>query len=221
MSKKIMIVGNVTRQAVERNGKEDKKFLAFGVAVNGYNRDTKQPETKFYDVTMNRYAAGLIARLAKGAEVAIVGLSGVRTHEGKDYDTVMVDALSIGGAMFEQFEGDEGKTMAGVVGRLGRDAVERSTTKDGQESKFLSFSVATEKYNKDTKSTETVWLDATLNRYGAGLTAKLTKGTNLALEGLLVEKEGENTKLYVNELKFFGNKRDNAPAEAPAEQEEI
>lgn len=216
MSKKIVIVGNLSRAAVERTGKEDKKFLAFGVAVTVYNRDTKQNETKYYDATLNRYGAGLIAKLEKGAQVAIVGLPGTRDHEGKTFDTIMVDSLSIGNAVLYTFDGDEGKTMAMVVGRLGRDAAEREH--DGK--KFVSMSIATEVYNKDSKTNETVWLDATVNRYGAGLPAKLVKGTNVALEGLYVAAEGDkNAKLYVNELKFMGGKREEAPA--GAEQEEI
>ena len=216
MSKKIMIVGNISRAAVERTGKEDKKFLAFGVAVTVYNRDSKQNETKFYDATLNRYGAGLVAKLEKGAQVAIVGLPGTREHEGKTYDTVMVDALSIGNALFYTFDGDEGKTMAGVVGRLGRDAAER----EHEGKKFLSLSIATEVYNKDSKTNETLWIDATINRFGAGLPAKLVKGTNVALEGLFVAAEGDkNAKLYVNELRFMGGKREDAPAST--EQEEI
>lgn len=219
--KKIMIVGRLTKDVREVNGSKG-KFLSFSVASDGYDAEKKEKVTIFTEVTLNRYGAGLVPLLVKGTQVTVFGLPGSRTHEDKVYPTLSADMLSLGNAaMYTNVEGDgaEAKTMAAVVGRLGKDAVERSH----DDKNFISMSVATEKYNAETKANETVWLDVTVNRYGAGLPAKLTKGTNLALFGLFVEKADEKAPggvrktLYVNDLHFFGNKKsDSAPADSGA-----
>lgn len=213
MSKQ-MIVGRLVRDVKEVEGSKG-KFLSFSVASDSYNKETKAKETVFTDVTLNSYGAGLVPLLVKGKEVVVFGLTGSREHNGKTYPTLMADKLSLGGAVMVTHEVD-GKTFAAVVGRLGKDAVER----EHEGKTFLSFSVATDVYNKDTKSEETVWLDCTLNHYGKGLVSKLVTGTSLALYGMYVEKAddkatgGVRKVLYVNDLSFFANKKAEAPAES-------
>lgn len=215
MSKKIAIIGRLVADVREVAGSKG-NFLSFRVITDRYNTESKTTEAVGIDCTLNRYGAGLVAKLVKGLQVAMVGLSGTREHNGKTYETLMVDALSIGGGLLHTFE-DEGKTFALVVGRLGQDAREVAGEKP-----FLSMSVAAEAYNKDSKANETVWVDSTLNRYGAGLVPRLTKGTGVALVGLYVEKEEDGKlrkKLFINDLSFFGNKKsESAPAHASADE---
>lgn len=104
-----------------------------------------------------------------------------------------------------------------IVGRLGKDAKE--VTHEGKT--FLGFSVATEVYNKDLQANETLWLDVTVNRYGAGLVPKLVKGTQLAISGLFIPaKDDKGAKVLVNELNFFGNKKKEDETPAPAAEDE-
>lgn len=210
MSKKIAFVGRLAADVRVATGPKG-EFLSFRVITDRYNSETKSSEAVGVDCTLNRYGAGLVAKLVKGTQVAVVGLSGTREHNGKTYETLMVDELSIGAPLMHTFEKD-GKTFALVVGRLGKDAREATSG----EKTFLSMSVAAESYNKESKTNDTVWLDATLNRYGAGLVPRLTKGTGVALVGVCAEKqETDGTlrkKLYIDELNFFGNKKETADA---------
>lgn len=215
MSKKF-IVGHLGRDVKEVDGKNG-KFLSFPVAYEGYDKEAKKAVTRWVDVTMNTYGAGLIAKLGKGAAVAILGNSGEReyTKDGQTMkaETLSVDNLSIGASMFATYK-DGDTTMAAAVGRLGKDA----KVVEYNDKSFVGFSLAAEMYNKEAKANETVWLDATVNRYGAGLPAALTKGTQLAVSGIYVPAAGDKgAKLLVNSLAFFGNKKKEDPA-TPAEQ---
>lgn len=218
---KTTIIGYLGHDAreVKANGKT---FLSARVGYKGYDKEAREEVTRWVEVRITSYGPGLLQYLTTGAAIAAVGTPGTSTYtkDGQEHtvETLEDARISIGKSMFETYSNGD-NTMAAVVGRIGAKGAAEVTV-EGKPT-FLGFSVATDVYNRETRTTETVWLDATLNHYGAGLVPLLVKGKGVALVGILLpaKEEGKPQRLLVNSLHLFGNKKseDQAPAQAMAE----
>jgi len=113
------------------------------------------------------------------------------------------------------------KCEVSLIGRLGQDA-EIKTLQSGKM--FLSFSVATDTYDSETKSTVPMWHSCALwsqrdgdTRRIDGLAPYMTKGKQVSVDGSLkyntyTNRDGAEVKainISAREIVLLGNKDDN------------
>lgn len=98
-----------------------------------------------------------------------------------------------------------------IAGRVGKDAVTRSTQSGDQ---VTGFTVAVDEGYGDNK--RTLWFDVSMwGKRGVGVAPYLTKGANVTVTGELSTREHEGkTYLTIREtgLALQGGKRDASPA---------
>jgi len=90
----ITATGNAGRDAEHRGN--DRGPVVFSLAVSGYDRGTEEKRTDWYDVVCFGLA-GKRARqdVTKGARVVVSGRLETRTHEDKEYRSIVAGEVEV------------------------------------------------------------------------------------------------------------------------------
>ena len=91
------ILGNLTRDAVQRTLADGRQMMSFTVAANGYKED----ETVFCDV-LTRYSEGVFNYLRKGQQVVLMGRCSIRLESGYLGVHVYPDVVQLCGSRREE-----------------------------------------------------------------------------------------------------------------------
>tara|TARA_R100001530_G_scaffold71410_2_gene50575 strand:- start:1456 stop:1869 length:414 start_codon:yes stop_codon:yes gene_type:complete len=106
-----------------------------------------------------------------------------------------------------------------LIGRLGQDAELRETTAGKT---YMSFSIATDKYDSQARETVPVWHNCSMFNFGDrnrtdALHPYLTKGKQICVEGTLdywEDKDGKKRpSITVSNVVLLGSRNDNAMSE--------
>lgn len=104
---KLIISGNVGKDAVLRRTQDGEPVLGFSLAVsNGKDRDGNDRPATWYDCSMwGKRGEGLSNHIKKGTRLILEGRPTARVHDGKAYLGINVDELEFtGGSSGERQE---------------------------------------------------------------------------------------------------------------------
>jgi len=108
---KLIIAGNVGKDAVLRRTGNGDAVLGFSLAVdNGKDKDgNKRPSTWFDCSIWGKRAEALERHITKGSKLTLIGRPTGREHEGKVYLGISVDDLTFmgGGASSGGYGGEQ------------------------------------------------------------------------------------------------------------------
>ena len=93
--KTITIAGRTTKNC-EVQAYNDREFITFSVAVETYDRKTKQKGVMFFDCTYNR--TGLAQWMKKGTPVCVSGEFEAEEYNGKTYLKVRANDITLLGS---------------------------------------------------------------------------------------------------------------------------
>lgn len=97
--KAITIAGRTGRDC-EVQAYEGREFITFSVAVETYDRKTKQKGVMFFDCTYNR--TGLAQWMKKGTSVCVVGDFEAEEYNGKTYFKVRANSVTLLGSIVKE-----------------------------------------------------------------------------------------------------------------------
>jgi single-strand DNA-binding protein len=105
---KLIIAGNVGKDAVLRRTQSGDAVLGFSVAVdNGKDRDGNKRESTWFDCAVfGKRAESLERHITKGLKLTLIGRPTTRAHDGKAYLGISVDDLTFMGG--GQSQGNSG-----------------------------------------------------------------------------------------------------------------
>ena len=94
---KLFISGVIGRDAELRTTSGGDSVAGFSVAVdNGKDKSGNKRDATWYDCSLwGKRGQGLCQYLTKGSRVSIMGRPTVRVHEGKAYQGVSIDEISL------------------------------------------------------------------------------------------------------------------------------
>lgn len=96
---KLIIAGNVGKDAVLRRTQSGDAILGFSLAVdNGKDRQGNRRDSTWYDCSIwGKRAESLERHITKGLKLTLIGRPTAREHEGKVYLGISVDDLTFMG----------------------------------------------------------------------------------------------------------------------------
>jgi single-strand DNA-binding protein len=123
---KVFIAGNVSSVKEIRDVGQNKVFN-FSVAVsNGKDQSGEWKPSSFYDVSVwNKRGEALARFLSKGTKVAVSGrMMPARVHEGKAYQSIEADEVTLQGGGSDQGQSREPDTAGNGTARYDEPADE-------------------------------------------------------------------------------------------------
>ena len=119
---KLIIAGNVGKDAVLRRTQGGDAVLGFSVAVdNGKDKQGNKRDTTWVDASLwGKRGESLESYITKGTKLTLIGRPTVREHNGNAYLGIAVDDLTfMGGGQSGGSQGDTGGNTQGGYGAGG------------------------------------------------------------------------------------------------------